>query len=236
MIISNLMELDPSSTSTDQITYKLASTRAEREAAFRLIYRSYLQAGLTRPNEYEIRITPYHLQSSTAMFVAKLRDEVVSTVSLVCDDKLGLPISRIYADEVEQRRRDGMRIGEVTCLADRRKHLARRIALLIGLFRLMVQYSRREGLDQLLIAVHPRHAAFYQRLLAFQQIGEERAYAAVLDNPAVAFCWTSSESIAIAQRTTRIFLVSHCPKRLSLRSQSAPRIASISRRSWNDVS
>lgn len=188
MIISTLTELDPSALPTDDIVFKLASTREEREAALRLVYRSYLRAGLMEPNEEEIRITPHHLLPSTAIFVAKVREEVVSTVSLVCDGELGLPISHVYGEEIERRKQRGIKLGELTCLADRRKHLARRLTLLLGLFRLMAYYARQQGVDQLVIAVHPKHAPFYQRLLKFERIGDERAYTSVLNNPAVALC------------------------------------------------
>jgi hypothetical protein len=52
----------------------------------------------------------------------------------------------------------------------------------------MVQTARLRGVDQLLVAVHPHHAKFYERFMAFEEIGQERSYEAVCGNPAVAMC------------------------------------------------
>lgn len=171
-----------------EIKIKVASTRREREAAFALAYRSYLRAGLCAPSELGIRITPYQLLPSTDIIFAELRGEVISTLSLVRDGELGLPMEAIYRDEVEVRRRDGCRLAEVSCLADRRQEPTRFFGLFCELARVMVQMADYEGLDQLLIAVHPRHARMYQRAMAFESFGANRSYPTVNDNPAVALC------------------------------------------------
>jgi N-acyl-L-homoserine lactone synthetase len=51
---------------------------------------------------------------------------------------------------------------------------------------LMAQCAQRRGVNQLLIAVHPHHAKFYQSCVAFDRIGDERPYEAVQGHPAVA--------------------------------------------------
>ena len=38
------------------------------------------------------------------------------------------------------------------------------------------------------MAVHPRHARFYERYLAFERFGGETFYPSVCDHPAVALC------------------------------------------------
>jgi hypothetical protein len=53
---------------------------------------------------------------------------------------------------------------------------------------MVVQVSAGEGIDQLLIAVHPRHAKMYCRAMGFARIGDNRQYPAVNDNPAVPLC------------------------------------------------
>jgi hypothetical protein len=171
---------------TADITYKIAATREERAAAFRLVYRSYLRAGLGEPNPCEMRVTPYHLLPSTEVFIALLRGEAIFTVSLVIDGELGLPMESVYRTLVAARRERGLLMGEVSCLADRRSQFRRFFPVFLRLARLMVQYARRQGLDELLVAVHPRHARFYQRFMSFEMIGEETAYPAVRNHPAVA--------------------------------------------------
>ena len=52
----------------------------------------------------------------------------------------------------------------------------------------MVQTARYRKFDQLIIAVHPRHARFYERYMAFERISDERSYPSVCDHRAVAMC------------------------------------------------
>ena len=171
---------------SEDIVYRIATSRKEREAAFRLVYRSYLEAGLGQPNRYQMRVTPYHLLPSTEVFVAVLRDETVFTVSLIGDGQLGLPMETVYGQEVRQRREQGLRIGEVSCLADRRSKYRKCFPVFARLCRLTAQYAWHQGFDQLLVAVHPRHARFYQRFMDFEPMGPERSYPSVQNRPAIA--------------------------------------------------
>ena len=179
-----------------EVKVKVASTRADREGAFQLAYESYLLAGLCGPTASRLRVTPYQLLASTDVFVAELRGEVISTLSLVRDGELGLPLEAIYQSEVNARRTAGIRVAEVSCLADRRKSDARFFGLFCDLCRVMVQMAELEGIQQLLIAVHPRHARMYCRAMGFNQVGDYRDYPAVKGNPAVGSAWTSPSWVA----------------------------------------
>lgn len=172
--------------SIDQIAFKIAENRDERSAAFRLVYHAYIRAGLIEPNPAGLRVTPYQLQPSCDIFIASLRDEVISTVSLIADGPQGLPMESIYADEISRLRETGLQFGEVSALADRRRQLSRTLPVFVRMMRLMVQNAHRKGLDRLLVAVHPRHARFYQRFLSFKLLAEERTYPLVCNHPAVA--------------------------------------------------
>ena len=161
---------------------------AERKAAFRLVYRSYLRAGLIEPNPHRMRVTPYHLLPTTMIFVAKLDGTVISTMSLVCDGDLGLPMETTYGNLIQRRRERGVHIGEVTCLADRRRSFLRFLPHFCQLTRLVAHYARRLGIDQVLAVAHPRHARFYTRSMGFSMIGGLTTCPHVRNNPAVALC------------------------------------------------
>ncbi|MGO8746643.1 MAG: N-acyl amino acid synthase FeeM domain-containing protein [Thermoguttaceae bacterium] len=133
-----------------------------------------------------MRVTPYQLLPTTEIFIAATRGEVAATVSLVRDGRRGLPMEAIYGEEVRNLRRRGLRLGEVSCLADHRPGGKKSPALALRLMSLMAQCAERRGLDQLLIAVHPRHGRFYQRFTAFRPIGGLKTYEAVCGRPAVA--------------------------------------------------
>lgn len=168
------------------IEYRVANGWYDRSAAFRLVYRAYLRAGLTHSSKVRMRVTPYQLLDSTVVFLATLRRAPICTVSLVGDGDMGLPIETVYGGEVDDLRARGLRLGEVSALADRRRKLSRTLPVFVSLTRLLVQCAQLRGIDRLLVAVHPRHARFYERFLAFQRIAEEKPYPLVRDNPAVA--------------------------------------------------
>lgn len=167
---------------------ELASQGEELFAAFSLVYRTYLRTGLVHPNPFHMRVTPYHLLPSTDVIVAKApeRSNVVCTLSLVADGKLGLPIESAFAEEVAERRRRGVRLAEVTSLADQRDVDEAEPSPLLKVMGFMAQRAKRRGIDELLITVHPHHMKFYQRFIGFELLGEERPYGSVLDKPAVA--------------------------------------------------
>ena len=171
---------------TADLTYTIASTPEERAAAFRLVYQSYLAAGLGEPNPYHMRVTPYQLLPTTEIFLACCRGEPIFTMSLVVDGQLGLPMECIYPEQVAERRARGLRLAEVSCLADRRQQFRGFLPVFVRLSRLMAQNAWRRGVHELVIAVHPKHARLYRRLMAFRTIGELRMYPTVRNRPAIA--------------------------------------------------
>ncbi|MFH1920970.1 MAG: long-chain N-acyl amino acid synthase [Planctomycetota bacterium] len=178
--------VDLSARTTADLEYKIAATREERASAFRLVYTSYLEAGLGEPNSRQMRVTPYHLLPTTEVFIATLDGEPLFTVSLVVDGELGLPMESVYAREVAQRRAQGIVLGEVCCLADRRSQFREFFPVFLRLCRLMVQYALKRGVAELLVAVHPRHVRFYRRFMSFEAISQQVAYPTVRNHPAVA--------------------------------------------------
>jgi hypothetical protein len=107
-------------------------------------------------------------------------------MTLVRDGDLGVPMEDIYATEIDVCRQQGRQLAEVSCLADRRHDLERSLPLVIRIMGLMAQCAVHRGIDTLAIAVHPRHARFYERFGGFRFIGEEKVYEKVCDKPAVA--------------------------------------------------
>jgi hypothetical protein len=169
------------------ITIKIASTRAEREGAFRLVYQRYLAAGLCPPNPWGMRVTPYHLLPTTTVFVAIYQGEVIFTMSLIGDGEQGVPMESTFPDEIRSLRERGIMFGEVSCLADRRRSMARFLSLFTRVSRTVLQFARAQGIEPLVIAVHPKHGPFYERIFGFEQMGGTRLHGSVMNKPAVAY-------------------------------------------------
>lgn len=166
----------------NRLSFAIADRRDEIYEAFRLVYSVYLNSQLIEPNPHEIRVTPYHAQPSADVFIAVDHEEVVGTMSLIGDSHQGLPMEDVYPEEVGWLRGTGTRLAEVCSLAQKYP----RRPTLMRLINLMSQRARHRGIDELLIAVHPRHVRFYRDFLSFETFGPERTYAAVCDHPAVA--------------------------------------------------
>jgi hypothetical protein len=168
------------------LDYRIASSLADRAGAFQLVYQSYLRSGLGAPNLYRMRVTPHQLCDTSQIFVGLLEGQVVSTVSLVGDGRLGLPMETMFSQEIDEFRAEGRRVAEVSCLADRRQDSRRFLESFSQLTRLMAQFARYEGIHNLLISVHPRHARFYSRYFGFRTISDRVANCPhVQDQPAV---------------------------------------------------
>jgi hypothetical protein len=133
-----------------------------------------------------MRVTPYQLLPTTEVLIAIEQHRVVCTASVVRDGLMGLPLEDVYAEEVASRRRQGLVLAEVSCLADCQDGSRTAFSNVLQLMSLCVQCAKARGVDELLVAVHPHHAQFYQGFLGFEILGEERSYGAVLDAPAVA--------------------------------------------------
>jgi hypothetical protein len=204
--------------SCSDVLLKVAATRDERQGAFELVYQSYVRTGLCQENRCGMRITPYQLLQSTDIINAQLRDEVISTVSLVRDGELGIPMEQIYSDEVAQRREAGLRLAEVSCLADRRRSEFRFFELFCELGRVMAQLAYHSGVDELLISVHPRHAPLYCRYMAFEQIGDRRDYPVVCDHPAIALRLNFAEAQVKRPKSWREFFGDPLPPEVLVRS------------------
>ena len=173
-------------TSVEGITYKVAQSWEEREAAFRLLYEAYRSAGLVESNPMGMRVLPFHLDDSSNVFIAVRNGTVIYTVSLIRDDERGLPLQEIYPADVDEMR-ETTYLAEVSCLAGRAQFNSKRerFEIFVNLIGLMTQYARRHFVDRLLVAVHPRHVKFYRSFFGFDIFGEEMTYGAVRGNPAI---------------------------------------------------
>jgi hypothetical protein len=163
---------------------RIAQTRAEREGAFKILYRTYLQAGLAEPNAHGMRVTPYHLLPSTSVFITEHQSQIVATVTLCQDGCMGLPIESLYPEKVSELRASGAKLAEVCCLADRRRDAERGLDAMISLTKLVFHYAQREDVDYLLCVAHPRHGRFYKRATGMVAFDEIRACPYVKNRPA----------------------------------------------------
>lgn len=162
-----------------------ASGFADLLGAFALVQENYVRMGFKPSDTGLYHFSIYNLLPTTRTLIAELDGTITGTVTIVPDSELGVPHHAVFPEVHEAMAREGHAVGEVTMLADRRLSAARAWPQLRAMFHGVVEEARAAGLTRLVVLCHPRHAAFYQRRLPFQQVGEERACPHVSGAPAV---------------------------------------------------
>lgn len=169
------------------IRVQFASSSGDWEQAFRLVAENYQARGYD-PAGFDYRFTSYHALPDTVVLVAKERERVVATMSLVPDSSLlGLPMEGPYREEIRQLRQQGRQLFETGSLADQNLGPRDFMQVFVALMQLGWQYMTRQGADTVVIAVNPRHSTYYARMHGFLPLGSRRAYDQVQGAPAEGF-------------------------------------------------
>ena len=113
-------------------------------------------------------------------------EHAIGTLTLGIDSVEGMAASAMYPGEIDQLRAKGRVLCEITKLAVDQNVSSRNV--LASLFHIAYIHARQlNGCTDILIEVNPRHAPFYQRMLGFRQVGDERLCPRV-KAPAVLLC------------------------------------------------
>lgn len=174
-------------TAGDDIVYRLATTVAERREAFRLAYHTFVRKRSIKPNTLQMRVTPWHLLDTTAMFVGMRRDHLVGTATLIGDGELKLPLDTSHAAAIDALRSSGHRPAEVSCLAIQDIPPAQFLPFFLRLTRVMAQFAHRGGYDMLVCAAAPTQIRFYAQSMGFEPLPDSLQTEGT-DAPSVACC------------------------------------------------
>lgn len=171
--------------------FKPADCVEDYFTALKLVQDVYIEEGYVSAAESSrrYRILENHFFEETAVFVGKKNEELIFTVSLFPDSPYGLPMDRIYKEELDHLRNQGRRIGEVGCFATHPECRDGSQNIVMHGNKIMLKYAMEYlKLDDLVITVHPKHALIYKEVLLFDEIGQGKikAHPKVNNNPAVA--------------------------------------------------
>jgi GNAT superfamily N-acetyltransferase len=159
-----------------RLTLKIAETRDELEACFRLLHDAYVASGFMRPDPSGLRVTPYHALPTTTTLCAKFDGQVVGTMSLIREGVFGFPLQSVF-DLATVRAREG-RIAEVSALAVHPAFRKTGGAILFPLMKFMYEYCTQYfDTRHLVIAVNPSKIELYESLLLFERLQQH-----VVDN------------------------------------------------------
>ena len=166
-IYRSFVECDPAPNA--RLVLKIAETKEELEACFRLLHDAYVTSGFMTPDPSGMRVTIYHALPTTTTLCAKLDDQVIGTLSLIRESAIGFPLQRIF-DLSEVREKAGY-IAEVSALAIHPKFRRTGGTILFPLMKFMYEYCTTFfDTRHLVIAVNPRHIEMYESLLFFRRL------------------------------------------------------------------
>jgi hypothetical protein len=152
-----------------RLVLKIAESREELEACFKLLHDAYVSSDFMTPDPSGMRITLYHALPTTTTLCAKLDDQVVGTLSLIRESAIGFPLQHIF-DLSSVREKKG-NIAEVSALAVHPRFRRTGGTILFPLMKFMYEYCTTFfDTRHLVIAVNPRHIEMYESLLFFKRL------------------------------------------------------------------
>lgn len=151
-----------------QFKIRLAQTEASHCAASMLVQQRYAWRGYKAG---EIRKQPNRIT-----LVAHLAEQIVGSLNIGYDSPDGLCADERYKDVLDAMRAQNLNVGEITKLAIDERLGNKQV--LAGMINIAYLYGLIHGVTDAVIEVTPRHKPFYQRMLDFRQIADERFYAA----------------------------------------------------------
>ena len=168
-IFRSFVECDPAP--DKRLVLKIAETREELEACFKLLHDAYVSSGFMKPAASGLRATIYHALPTTTTLCAKFDGEVVGTLSLIRESVFGFPLQAIF--DLKEIRLRGGKIAEVSALAVHPDFRKTGGAILFPLMKFMYEYCTTFfDTRHLVIAVHPTRIEMYESLLFFKRLTE----------------------------------------------------------------
>ncbi len=165
-----MVDCDPAPDS--RLLLKVAETRDELEACFKILHDAYVAAGFMKPHPSGLRATIYHALPTTTTLCAKWEGRVVGTISMIRDGVFGFPMQSVF-DLAGVRAKTGQ-IAEISALAVHPDFRKTGGAILFPLMKFMHEYCVRYfDTRHLVIAVNPDRIEMYEALLLFQRLAAE---------------------------------------------------------------
>jgi len=161
---------DESSVAVQKDTFKIRLAHDDsrtREARF-LVEKRYRDKGYQISGPSGQHVCPERITLATYK-----GDDVIGTITIGFDTGAGLLVDELYKNEIDGLRQQGLRVCEFTKLAIDNKGASKRV--IASLFQIASLYAVKIwGYTDIVIEVNPSHVSFYQRMLGFQPLGEER--------------------------------------------------------------
>jgi GNAT superfamily N-acetyltransferase len=166
-IFRAMIECDPAPDARLQL--KIADTREELEACFRILHDAYVASGFMKPDPSGMRVTIYHALPTTTTLCAKFEGQVVGTISIIREGVFGFPLQSAF-DLAAVRQKDGQ-VAEISALAVHPSFRKTGGVILFPLMKFLYEYCRTFfDTRHMVIAVNPNRIEMYESLLFFERL------------------------------------------------------------------
>jgi hypothetical protein len=181
----------------ERLVLKIADSKEELEACFRLLHDAYVGAGFMKPDPSGMRATIYHALPTTTTLCAKFDGQVVGTLSLIRESTFGFPLQSAF--DLHDIRARGGRIAEASALAVHPDFRKTSGSIMFPLMKFMYDYCQDYfDTSNLVIAVNPDRIEMYESLLCFERLEQAEVdnYDFANGAPAVGACLNMRTSSA----------------------------------------
>lgn len=158
-----------------EIVIREVSRQDELQAIFQLRYESYLRKRYISPNPDGIMLDEWDELPTTTHFVAMENNALLGAVRLVMDSTEGLPMERVFPEEIRLLRKQGRKVAEASTLVVAEVQSYSGHKLWVKLCKALWEEAEARHIDDLCVAVTQNHLGFYKRLL-FESMGRGRHY------------------------------------------------------------
>ncbi len=153
-----------------ELVFKKAETRPEINQAIKLIQETFTGIGTNQNNDCRLDFLKFLELPSTALIIAKWKDEVIASAALIPDGDYGLPSSPIWKENGLQIK--GQRLVEMSNLCVKKEaSFTLRGSTLLAFCKTIYKYCTEIiKVDLLLTVTQTEQKAFYTDLLFFNTI------------------------------------------------------------------
>lgn len=188
-----------------------AKRLAEVHTAWNVVYERYVEKNLICQNPFGIHTVPQAVGENACVIHQANPDASMSTLTLMADSDIKLPLDSVYPRELDAIRWQGRGLVEVGLLASN-DHSARRGArTLFDMMSWAAHYTLHIGSTDVIIGVHPHHTHFYRRCFGFTCLAQPTNYPLVNDTPVVPMQLPLREALTANVRSRGIDYINNNP-------------------------
>lgn len=212
----------------DQVDYRLAETREDREAIYRLRYEAYRREQSIAPSRSGSFSDPYDTAENGRVFGAYIDGALVSSVRIHVANRASpyCPSLNAFSDVLGPELLAGKTLVDSTRFVTSRRHARKYPGLHLVTLRLCWLAVEHFEADHFLAAVRAEHQAFYRRTFRHQPVCAPRPYA-MLNTPICLMTVRYADVAEDVHRRYPFFRSSAFERRMLFASGSVPASASV---------